>query len=77
MELYRMLMGDAGKKVISKKLVVVTEDGYDLIEGFPMVIWVDKWGALQAKYKIWNGRIFDSSEDYDYASNPHQIINIK
>lgn len=74
MELYRMLMGSAGKKVTNKTLVIVLEDGYELVEGLEMVIWVDKEGNLQSKYKLWNGKVFNSSEDWEYMENPFKLI---
>ena len=77
MELYRMLMGKAGDRVIKKTLVVMTEDDYDFVDGYDMKIWVDKFGTLQAKYKLWNGKMYDSSNDESYdRDEPYQIINI-
>ena len=74
MELYRMLMGKTGKRVTNKTLVIVLEDGYELVEGLEMKIWVDKEGNLQARYKLWNGKVFDSSRDWEYMENPFKLI---
>ena len=75
MELYRLLMGSLGKKVVKKTLIVMTEDGYDFVDGYPMKIWIDKFGTLQAKYRLFNGKIYDSSTDLDYDRDaPYQII---
>ena len=75
MELYRMLMGKAGDRVVKKTLVVMTEDEYDFVDGYDMKIWVDKFGTLQARYKKFNGKMYDSSKDLDYdRDSPHQII---
>ncbi|MCK5788525.1 MAG: hypothetical protein KAH32_05980 [Chlamydiia bacterium] len=74
MELYRMLMGVHGKKVKKKTLVVMVEDDYDFVDGYPMKIWVDSDGDLQAKYKKFDGEIFDSSKDAIYNENPYKVI---
>jgi hypothetical protein len=74
MELYRYLMGALGKKVVSKKLMVVTPEGYEFIDGHPMRIWVDKEGVLHARYPHYKGRIYDSSEDPEYLENSYRII---
>jgi len=77
MELYRMLMGKTGKRVVKKTLVVMTEDDYDFVDGYDMKIWVDSFGTLQAKYKMFNGKIYDSSKDESYdRDDPYQVINI-
>ncbi|MCK5788251.1 MAG: hypothetical protein KAH32_04605 [Chlamydiia bacterium] len=77
MELYRMLMGKAGKKVARKTLVIMTEDDYNFVEGYDMKIWVDNFGTLQAKYKLPRGDMYDSSKDEKYdRDEPYQIINI-
>lgn len=74
MEIYRYLMGKLGTKVVSKKLMVVTNDGYELVEGYPMRIWIDADGNLQARYRYWKGRLYDSSKDIYYMDNPYRII---
>ena len=77
MELYRMLMGKVGDKVVKKTLVVMTEDDHDFVDGYDMKIWVDGFGTLQARYKKFNGETYDSSKDASYDRDaPHQIINI-
>ena len=76
MELYRMLMGDLGKQVRKKTLVVMTVEGYDFVDGHPLKIWVDALGILQARYKKYNGEIYDSSKDEEYSNFPHQIIAV-
>lgn len=63
MELYRMLMGGLKDRVTHKTLVVMTEDDYELEEGFPMKIWIDAEGELQARYKMFNGKTYDSSKE--------------
>jgi len=66
MELYRVLMGALKDKVTNKVLIVVTEDGYELVEGYPIKIWFDSKRKLQAKYRKFNGDIYDSSKDVEY-----------
>lgn len=74
MELYRYLMGPLGKKVVSKKLMVVTPEGYQLVDGHPMRIWVTKEGVLHAKYRHYKGKLYDSSQDIEYLENSYRII---
>jgi hypothetical protein len=76
MEIYRYLMGGLGKKVKKKQLMVVTPTGYSLVDGAPMKIWVDIGGYVQARYRIWNGSIYDSSTDRSYMENPYRLIDI-
>lgn len=76
MELYRYLMGRLGKKVVKKQLMVVTPDGYELVDGKPMSIWVDMNGDIQAKYAMWNGSIYNSSRDREYMENPYNIVEV-
>lgn len=74
MEIYRYLMGELGKKVKSKTLMVVTNEGYELVEGHPMRIWVDVSGTLHAKYRHYKNKLYDSSMDPEYLENPYKII---
>jgi hypothetical protein len=74
MEIYRYLMGKLGTKVVGKKLMVITNEGYQLVDGYPMRIWIDEDGILQARYRYWKGRLYDSSQDIDYMENPYRII---
>ena len=75
MELYRMLMKPSCGRVIKKTLVVMTEDEFDFVDGYDMKIWVDSFGTLQAKYKMFNGERYDSSKDESYdRDEPYQII---
>lgn len=76
MEIYRYLMGPLGKKVKKKTLLVVTKEGYELVEGKPMKIWVDKNGILQARYRHYKNKLYDSSCDPEYLANGYKIINI-
>lgn len=74
MELYRYLMGSVGNKVVAKKLMVVTKDGYNLVEGHPMKIWVNTDGILHARYPHYKGKIYDSSKDPEYIENGYKLI---
>lgn len=74
MELYRYLMGSLGKKVVSKKLMVVTPEGYSLVEGHPIRIWVNKEGVLHAKYRHYKNLLYDSSKDLTYLENSYKLI---
>lgn len=74
MEIYRYLMGTTGKKVVSKKLMVVTPDGYNLVDGHPIRIWVSQDGVLHAKYRHYKDKIYDSSKDIEYLENSYKLI---
>lgn len=74
MELYRYLMGPLGKKVVSKKLMVVTPEGYEMVDGHPMRIWVNQEGVLHARYRHYKDKIYDSSEDPEYLENSYYLI---
>ena len=74
MELYRYLMGSLGHKVKSKTLMVVTPDKYELVQGHPMKIWVNKEGVLHAKYRHYKNKLYDSSKDNVYLENSYKLI---
>lgn len=74
MEIYRYLMGKTGEKVVDKTLIVVTPDQLIYEPGLDIKIWVAKDGVLHAKYKMWNGKIYNSSEDASYLRNGYRII---
>ena len=75
MELYRYLMGAAGKKVKSKTLIVVTPEKYEFVAGYPVKIWVNKEGVIQAKYKNpHTKKLYDSSKCRVYRNNEIKII---
>ena len=72
MEIYKMLMGKTGNAVWKKTLIIMTEDDYDFVDGIPIKIWVDDTGTLHARYKKYNGKVYDSSQDEDY--DPYKLI---
>jgi hypothetical protein len=72
LEIYRYLMGAVGRKVKTKRLMVVTPEGYELVL-IPMKIWVTD-GVLHAKYKHYKDKIYDSSKDPVYLENPYRLI---
>jgi hypothetical protein len=71
LEIYRYLMGAVGRKVKTKRLMVVTPEGYELVH---MKIWVTTDGVLHAKYKHYKDKIYDSSKDPVYLENPYRLI---
>jgi len=75
MSIYQYLMGNVGRKLKKKALIVVTPDGYGIVEGKPMRIWVDTEGILHARYTKFNGTLYDSSEDKVYLRKPYRLIN--
>lgn len=56
--------------------MVVTPTGYSIVDGKPMKIWTDTGGYVQAKYKMWNGSMYDSSKDRSYMENPYKLIDV-
>jgi hypothetical protein len=67
-------MGAVGRKVKTKRLMVVTPEGYDCSRSIPMKIWVTTDGVLHAKYKHYKDKIYDSSKDPVYLENPYRLI---
>jgi hypothetical protein len=55
-------MGAVGRKVKTKRLMVVTQKATSLFT-IPMKIWVTTDGVLHAKYKHYKDKIYDSSKD--------------
>lgn len=74
LEIYRYLLGSLGNKVKTKRLIVVTPEGYELVDTIPMKIWVTPEGVLHAKYKHYKDKIYDSSKDISYLENSHKLI---
>jgi hypothetical protein len=75
LELYRMLMGSLGQKVKSKQLIVITEDSCNIVDTYPMRIWISTDYILHAKYRYGKNkeRLYDSSRDYSYLENPYYM----
>jgi hypothetical protein len=67
LEIYRY-MGAVGRKVKTKRLMVVTQRSYELVHTIPMKIWVTT-DVLHAKYKHYKDKIYDSSKDPVYLEN--------
>lgn len=74
LEIYRYLMGAVGRKVKTKRLMVVTPEGYELVSTIPMKIWATKDGIMHAKYIHYKDKIYDSSKDPVYLENPYRLI---
>jgi hypothetical protein len=68
LEIYRYLMGAVGRKVKTKRLMVVTPEA-ELVHTIPMKIWVT---TARAKYKHYKDKIYDSSKIY--LENPYRLI---
>jgi hypothetical protein len=75
LEIYRMLMGALGTKVKTKQLIVVTPDSCNIVDAYPMKIWVSKDYVLHAKYRYGKNkeRLYDSSLDESYLDNPYYM----
>jgi hypothetical protein len=65
-------MGAVGRKVKTKRLMVVTQKAL-LVHTIPMKIWATD-GVLHAKYKHYKDKIYDSSKDPVYLENPYRLI---
>jgi hypothetical protein len=72
LEIYR-LDGRRWQEGKTKRLMVVTPEGYELVHTIPMKIWVTTDGVLHAKYKHYKDKIYDSSKDPVYLENPRLI----
>jgi hypothetical protein len=73
LEIYRYLMGAVGRKVKTKRLMVVTP-GYELVHTIPMKIWVTTDGVLHAKYKHYKDKIYDSSKTSTWRTLQTNLI---
>lgn len=69
---YQTLTGDA-KAIREKVLVVVYDDGYELVPCYPMRVFWDENKELQAVYELWNGKFYDSREDKILNKWPEDI----
>ena len=70
MAIYQYLMGSAGKRITSRTLLVVTPEEYILDRGWPIKIWCDSEGYIQAAYKeSRSGKVFNSAKDAYYMKN--------
>jgi hypothetical protein len=71
LEIYRYLMGAVGRKVKTKRLMVVTPRracSHDPDED------LGYYDVLHAKYKHYKDKIYDSSKDPVYLENPYRLI---
>jgi len=57
--IYQTLSGDP-ENIKEKVLVVVYDDGYELVPSYPMRVFWDENLELQAVYEVWNGKFYDS-----------------
>lgn len=57
--IYQTLSGDP-TKIKEKVLVVVYDDGYELVPSYPMRVFWDENLELQAVYEIYTGQVYDS-----------------
>lgn len=75
LELYRMLMGTLGTKVKAKQLIVITPDSCNIVNAYPMRIWVSSDYILHARYRYGKNkeRLYDSSKDSSYLENPYYM----
>jgi len=70
MAIYQYLMGAVGKRITSRTLLVVTPEEYILDKGWPIKVWCDKEGYIQAAYKEpRGGKVFNSAKDEYYMKN--------
>ena len=75
MVLYRYLMGAFGKKVTSLTLLVVTPEGFELEKGYPIKIWIDSGGFIQASYiKPLTKQPYNSTKDKVYMNNKIKVV---
>ena len=70
-----MLMGTLGTKVKAKQLIVITSDSCNIVNAYPMRIWVSSDYILHARYRYGKNkeRLYDSSKDSSYLENPYYM----
>jgi hypothetical protein len=73
--LYQTLSGDPGK-VTEKVLIIVNDDGYELIPAYPMRVFWDQNNELQCVHEAWNGKWWDSRMEQFYKKKPRDIVGI-
>jgi hypothetical protein len=66
-------MGAVGRKVKTKRLMVVTPEGYELVHTIDEDLGYYRRRA-HAKYKHYKDKIYDSSKDPVYLENPYRLI---
>lgn len=62
LSIYQTLTGNPNA-IREKVLVVVYDDGYELVPTYPMRVFWDENLQLQAVYEIYNGKFYDSRTD--------------
>ena len=75
LSLYQTLTGEPGK-ITEKVLIVVGDNGYELIPAYPMRVFWDQNDALQCVHEIWNGRWWDSRMQELYKRKPKDIVGL-
>ena len=73
--IYQTLSGDPGR-VTEKVLIVVGDDGYELVPAYPMRVFWDQNDQLQCVHEIYNGKWWDSRMEALYKKKPSDIIGI-
>ena len=75
LSLYQTLTGEPGK-ITEKVLIVVGDNGYELIPAYPMRVFWDQNDQLQCVHEIWNGRWWDSRMQELYKRKPKDIVGL-
>jgi len=70
--IYQTLTGDP-ERIREKVLVVVNDDGYELIPAYPMRVFWDHAHKLQCVYEIYNGKYYDSRDNKLHKHWPSDI----
>jgi hypothetical protein len=70
--IYQTLSG-IPELIKEKVLVVVNDDGYNLVPAYPMHIYWDLDGKIQAVYELWNGYWYVSEVDRLYRERPEWL----
>ncbi len=72
MAIYQTLTGSP-EKVREKVLIVVTDEGFEYVPAYPMRVYWDHSGNLQAAYEIYNGKWYVSEDNKLYKEKPNWI----
>lgn len=73
--LYQTLTGDPAK-ISEKVLIVVRDDGFELVPAYPMRVFWDQNNELQCVHEAWNGKWWDSRMAEFYKKKPKDIVGI-
>ena len=70
--IYQALSG-APERITEKVLIAVTDDGYEFVPAYPMFVYWDEEGNIQAVYETWGGKWYISEYDQLVVDKPEWL----